>query len=58
MGLAVYNSTILDIHLPRVCYRKLLTPSSLPCDRRTVVGIVSVGLHDLDDVMPVSYEEL
>ena len=58
MGLAVYNSIILDIHLPKICYRKLLAPSSLPCNRRTVVGVVSVSLHNLDEVMPVSCEEL
>ena len=56
MGLAVYNSTILDIHLPRICYRKLLTPLSLPSHRCRAVGIVPVTLQDLDDIMPVSSE--
>ena len=28
MGLAVYNSTILDIHFPPCCYKKLLFSSS------------------------------
>ena len=54
MGLAVYNGIILDIHLPTICYKKLLSPSSPPSDRHTAVGIVPVSLHDLDEIMPVS----
>ncbi|CAO3587479.1 unnamed protein product [Absidia cylindrospora] len=38
LGLAIYNSTILDIHLPLVCYKKLL-------DQK-------VGLEDLEDFQP------
>ena len=30
MGLAVYNSIILDLHFPGICYRKLLTPPVVP----------------------------
>jgi hypothetical protein len=30
MGLAVYNSIILDLHFPAICYRKLLTPPVVP----------------------------
>ena len=30
MGLAVYNSIILDLHFPSICYRKLLTPPVVP----------------------------
>ncbi|OBZ90589.1 putative E3 ubiquitin-protein ligase mug30, partial [Choanephora cucurbitarum] len=38
LGLAIYNSTILDVHLPTACYKKLL---NLP-----------VGLHDLKSFRP------
>ena len=30
MGLAVYNSIILDLHFPAICYRKILTPPVVP----------------------------
>ena len=32
MGLAVYNSIILDLHFPSICYRKLLTPPVVPAN--------------------------
>jgi len=54
MGLAVYNGTILDIHLPSFCYKKLLSPSSMPTDRHTSVGIASLSVRDLAEIMPVS----
>ncbi|KAI8087920.1 uncharacterized protein B0P05DRAFT_635143 [Gilbertella persicaria] len=38
LGLAIYNSTILDVHLPTACYKKLL---NLP-----------TGLHDLRSFRP------
>ena len=55
MGLAVYNSTILDIHLPPCCYKKLLSPPTPP-NRSKIgpVGVAEFGLHDLEQVMPVS----
>lgn len=34
MGLAVYNSIILDLHFPSICYRKLLTPPVVPQEVR------------------------
>lgn len=38
IGLAIYNSTILDIHLPLACFKKLLG--------------LSVGLNDLGEQRP------
>uniref|UniRef100_A0A8D0G4C5 HECT-type E3 ubiquitin transferase n=1 Tax=Sphenodon punctatus TaxID=8508 RepID=A0A8D0G4C5_SPHPU len=52
MGLAVYNSITLDIRFPPCCYKKLLSPPIVPCDQSTPVGISSVGLDDLDQIMP------
>ena len=67
MGLAVYNSIILDLHLPSICYRKLLSPPVVPpningnimsndiCDTSSYqnVGIVSnPTLEDLGEIMP------
>lgn len=37
MGLAVYNSVILDIRFPLCCYKKLLSPPVCPRDRKSVV---------------------
>lgn len=54
MGLAVYNSTILDIRLPLCCYKKLLNPAVLPVDTNAAVGVTKLGLSDLEEVMPVS----
>lgn len=54
MGLAVYNSIALDIHFPPCCYKKLLTPPIVPCDQNTPVGMATLGLDDLQQVMPVS----
>ena len=56
MGLAVYNSIILDIHFPPVCYKKLLSPAVVPYNNpRATVGVVAVTLEDLKSVQPVSY---
>lgn len=53
MGLAVYNSEILDIHFPPCVYKKLL-PSSMNqlSDPKAVVGITNLGLYDLKFVHP------
>jgi hypothetical protein len=40
LGIAIYNGVILDIHFPRVLYKKLMG--------------IPVGLQDLHDVHPVS----
>eukprot|EP00095_Tigriopus_kingsejongensis_P012673 maker-scaffold22_size673200-snap-gene-2.20 protein:Tk12673 transcript:maker-scaffold22_size673200-snap-gene-2.20-mRNA-1 annotation:"e3 ubiquitin-protein ligase hectd2" len=53
MGLAVYNSIILDLHFPPMCYRKLLTPPVVPANDGAPVGIVpSLTVSDLRDIMP------
>ena len=54
MGLAVYNSTILDIRFPLCCYKKLLSPAVVPADRNATVGVTKLDLNDLKEVMPVS----
>lgn len=54
MGLAVYNSVILDLRFPPICYRKLLSPAVVPFDNpQTAVGITTVSLEDFKQVMPV-----
>jgi len=56
MGLAVYNSIILDIRFPAVCYKKLLSPAVVPYNNpKATVGIASVSLRDLAQGMPVSF---
>lgn len=53
MGLAVYNSIILDIRFPQVCYKKLLSPAVVPYhDPRAEVGKCDVSLEDLNGVNP------
>uniref|UniRef100_A0A8C9RQ59 HECT-type E3 ubiquitin transferase n=1 Tax=Scleropages formosus TaxID=113540 RepID=A0A8C9RQ59_SCLFO len=52
MGLAVYNSITLDIHFPPCCYKKLLSPPVLPCDQNMPVGVTTLTLDDLQQVMP------
>lgn len=54
MGLAVYNSITLDIRFPPCCYKKLLSPPVVPIDQSTPVGICSVTIDDLCQIMPVS----
>lgn len=54
MGLAVYNSITLDIRFPPCCYKKLLSPPTVPSDQNTPVGICSVTIDDLCQIMPVS----
>ncbi|XP_054263843.1 probable E3 ubiquitin-protein ligase HECTD2 isoform X2 [Macrosteles quadrilineatus] len=52
MGLAVYNSIILDLHFPSICYRKLLSPPVVPVDTSNV-GIVHMPtVDDLAEIMP------
>lgn len=56
MGLAVYNSIILDIRFPPCCYKKLLSPAVVPFhDPHATVGIAPLGLKDLMEAMPVSF---
>uniref|UniRef100_I3MCT3 HECT-type E3 ubiquitin transferase n=1 Tax=Ictidomys tridecemlineatus TaxID=43179 RepID=I3MCT3_ICTTR len=52
MGLAVYNSITLDIRFPPCCYKKLLSPPIVPSDQNTPVGICSVAIDDLCQIMP------
>ncbi|XP_004838552.1 probable E3 ubiquitin-protein ligase HECTD2 isoform X2 [Heterocephalus glaber] len=52
MGLAVYNSITLDIRFPPCCYKKLLSPPIVPSDQNTPVGICSVTIDDLCQIMP------
>ncbi|XP_073722885.1 probable E3 ubiquitin-protein ligase HECTD2 isoform X2 [Misgurnus anguillicaudatus] len=52
MGLAVYNSITLDIRFPPCVYKKLLTPPIVPCDLDTPVGMATLTLEDLQQVMP------
>lgn len=53
MGLAVYNSIILDIRFPPCCYKKLLSPAVVPFhDPQATVGIAPLGLQDLMETMP------
>ena len=55
MGLAVYNSIILDIRFPPCCYKKLLSPAVVPFHNPNAsVGLAQLGLQDLMDTMPVS----
>ena len=53
MGLAVYNSIILDIHFPAICYKKLLSPAVVPYNNpRATVGVTTATLDDLSATMP------
>ncbi|KAK9965424.1 hypothetical protein ABG768_004517 [Culter alburnus] len=52
MGLAVYNSITLDIRFPPCVYKKLLTPPIVPCDLDTPVGMATLTLEDLQQIMP------
>lgn len=54
MGLAVYNSIILDLHFPSICYRKLLSPPVVPPADTAGVGVVkNPTIDDLAEIMPV-----
>lgn len=56
MGLAVYNSIILDLHFPTACYKKLLSPPVIPQNlNHANVGVWKFGIDDLAEVMPVSF---
>ncbi|XP_026869280.2 probable E3 ubiquitin-protein ligase HECTD2 [Electrophorus electricus] len=52
MGLAVYNSITLDIRFPPCVYKKLLTPPVVPCDPDAPVGMATLTLDDLQQIMP------
>ncbi|TRY69835.1 hypothetical protein DNTS_012933 [Danionella cerebrum] len=52
MGLAVYNSITLDIRFPPCVYKKLLTPPIVPCDPDMPVGMATLTLDDLQQIMP------
>ncbi|KAF2355382.1 HECT domain [Trinorchestia longiramus] len=53
MGIAVYNSIILDIHFPSICYKKLLSPPVVPTMQAVPVGIASnPTLDDFREIMP------
>ena len=55
MGLAVYNSIILDLHFPSICYRKLLTPPVVPQEVHTTHAsdnLVSFFVHVMCHVKP------
>ena len=59
MGLAVYNSIILDIRFPPCCYKKLLSPAVVPFhDPQATVGIAPLGLQDLMETMPVRFQSI
>lgn len=54
MGLAVYNSIILDLNFPTACYKKLLSPPVVPANVDTTnVGNCELTLDDLSEIMPV-----
>ncbi|KAK3590225.1 hypothetical protein CHS0354_041290 [Potamilus streckersoni] len=53
MGLAVYNSIILDIRFPAFCYKKLLSPAVVPFNNpQATVGTTHLTLEDLKQVQP------
>ncbi|XP_072095846.1 probable E3 ubiquitin-protein ligase HECTD2 [Mobula birostris] len=52
MGLALYNGITLDVRFPPCCYKKLLSPPVAPCDQNTAVGIATLTLDDLHQLMP------
>ena len=52
MGLAVYNSNILDLHFPSVCYQKLLSPPVVPHADMHLGVVRNPGLDDLAQIMP------
>lgn len=54
MGLAVYNSIMLDIRFPACCYKKLLSPAVVPYNNpKMPVGVAQLTLQDLQLVHPV-----
>ncbi|XP_067930960.1 probable E3 ubiquitin-protein ligase HECTD2 [Watersipora subatra] len=54
MGLAMYNGINLDIMLPFVAYKKLLSPAVVPCGNpNATVGVIpKPTVYDLESVMP------
>ncbi|PSN35215.1 putative E3 ubiquitin-protein ligase HECTD2 [Blattella germanica] len=58
MGLAVYNSIILDLHFPSICYRKLLSPPVVPdVDTAEVGSVKSPTVDDLAEIMPYQTDD-
>lgn len=56
MGLAVYNSIILDLHFPTACFKKLLSPPVVPQDiERATVGMCNISIDDFSQIMPVMF---
>lgn len=49
LGLAIYNSVILDVHLPRVLYKKLLGQRSTFEDLKNTFPELGRGLQQLLD---------
>ncbi|CAI9733271.1 probable E3 ubiquitin-protein ligase HECTD2 [Octopus vulgaris] len=48
MGLAVYNSIMLDIRFPPCCYHKLLSPAVVPyMNDKATVGVAPLTISDL-----------
>ncbi|KAJ1521334.1 hypothetical protein ONE63_003010 [Megalurothrips usitatus] len=52
MGLAVYNSNILDLRFPSVCYQKLLSPPVVPHADMHLGVVRNPTLDDLAQIMP------
>lgn len=52
MGLAVYNSNILDLRFPSVCYQKLLSPPVVPHGDMHLGVVRNPSLDDLAQIMP------
>ena len=53
LGLAIYNSTILDLRLPSFYYRKLLSPPvKSACTDHALLGLIDAGLDDLTEIQP------
>ncbi len=48
MGLAVYNSIILDMNFPPCCFKKLLTP---PTYSESALGDEGTNFHSADGIL-------
>ena len=61
MGLAVYNSIILDIRFPLVCYKKLLSPAYISDTffngGRRKIGMIEANLTNFRTVRPVKLND-
>src|SRR5438552_186482 len=58
LGLAIYNSTILDIHLPLACYKKLLGVRCGLDDLRSFKPAVASSLEKLLAYEDDDFEEV